>query len=76
MMPVFSVIHFLLLLLLISGTNWGLPLAIAANLHVPYRIELNHSYVSQIEDKLGAGKSFNFSTSFSPGLIILIPMFA
>lgn len=40
-----------------AGTNWGLPLAIAANLHIPYRIELNQSYAGEIEDKLGAGKS-------------------
>lgn len=40
-----------------ADTNWGLPLAIAANLYVPYRIRIGHSYVEDIEDKLGAGKS-------------------
>lgn len=39
-------------------TSWGLPLALAANLHVPYRIEigiddLNHVH---IEDKPGKGE--------------------
>lgn len=43
-----------------AGTNWGLPLAIAANLQVPYRIELGHSHAvtAEVEDRLGAGKSF------------------
>lgn len=42
-----------------SGTNWGLPLAIAANLHVPCRIELS-SYNGEIEDSLGKGESAMF----------------
>lgn len=38
--------------------NWGLPLAIAANLHVPYRIEIGFENIDKanIEDKRGKGK--------------------
>lgn len=58
---------------IVSGTNWGLPLAIAANLHVPYRIELNHSYVGQIEDKLGAGNPSPFSVCLNHSWIYVMP---
>lgn len=38
--------------------NWGLPLAIAANLHTPYRIEVGIDEILNIElkDKEGKGK--------------------
>lgn len=38
--------------------NWGLPLAIAANLHTPYRIEVGIEKILNIEykDKEGKGK--------------------
>jgi hypothetical protein len=41
-------------------SNWGLPLAIAANLHTPYRIEIGIESImkAKIEDKHGKGKDF------------------
>lgn len=43
--------------------NWGLPLAIAANLHIPYRIEIGLENIDKanIEDVRGKGeKHFRF----------------
>lgn len=41
--------------------NWGLPLAIAANLHIPFRIEIGLENIEKvgIEDKRGKGKYFS-----------------
>lgn len=38
--------------------NWGLPLAVAANLHIPYRIEMGMENIdiADIEDARGKGK--------------------
>jgi len=45
-------IIFLFNVIKISDDSWGLPLAIAANLHVPYRIEIgtDHLTTVNIED--------------------------
>jgi hypothetical protein len=42
--------------------NWGLPLAIAAHLHVPYRIDIGTDSIdsANVEDKRGKGKNQNF----------------
>lgn len=47
-----------LLLEIFAEPNWGLPLAIAANLHTPYRIEVGIEEILNIElkDKEGKGK--------------------
>jgi hypothetical protein len=38
--------------------NWGLPLAIAANLHIPYRIEIGIDVENvNIKDRAGKGKA-------------------
>lgn len=41
-----------------TESNWGLPLAVAANLHVPYRIEIGVEKLEEINilDKMGKGK--------------------
>lgn len=40
--------------------NWGLPLAIAANLHTPYRIEIGVEEILKVnfKDKIGKGEFF------------------
>lgn len=56
---------------LILESNWGLPLAIAANLHTPYRIEIGIENIikAKIEDKHGKGKKI-----FDNKLLWIIPM--
>lgn len=43
-----------------AGENWGLPLAIAANLHIPYRIKIGIDQLEdiQIVDAIGQCKYF------------------
>lgn len=43
-----------------TGENWGLPLAIAANLHIPYRIKIGIDQLEdiQIVDAVGQCKYF------------------
>jgi hypothetical protein len=36
--------------------NWGLPLAVAANLHIPYRIEIGIDGVENVNIKDRQGK--------------------
>lgn len=49
-----------------SGDEWGLPLAIAANLHVPYRLEIGAEHLRdvQIVDDVGKGNSISFHFIF------------
>lgn len=53
---IFNFFHFF------SDDEWGLPLAIAANLHVPYRIEIGAQHLRdvQIVDDVGKGNFFYF----------------
>lgn len=42
-----------------AESNWGLPLAIAASLHVPFRIEIGIANIDKaiIEDARGKGRN-------------------
>lgn len=50
----------LLLFFAFTEPNWGLPLAIAANLHTPYRIEIGMEEILKVDfkDKAGKGEIF------------------
>lgn len=40
----------------VADENWGMPLAIAANLHIPYKIEIGEDIRDlHAQDKIGKG---------------------
>lgn len=43
--------HIFFIIIVIVGPDWALPLAIAANLHVPYRIKLGVDNLDAVKVK-------------------------